>query len=164
MKCYENFPSRLQWTQFSLSSVLFKMCWKCSKSTDTYTEIISPSFVLKLTLNNINIISNTIHFLLHLEDMHTSKGEIITCWNVCTIRNTHLVTNHSLSACSIYPPVSKAESAERRIKSLVLKVKTYKMYDSSDRQSWNVHGACCPHQQARYCTASEGPVKGKVHM
>lgn len=36
---------------------------------------------------------------------------------------THLVTNHSLSACSIYPQVSTAASAERRMKQVVSKVK-----------------------------------------
>ena len=33
---------------------IVKICWKCSKSTDTLTEIISPSFILKTT-NKISV-------------------------------------------------------------------------------------------------------------
>lgn len=41
-----------------------------------------------------------------------------------SLRNedAHLVTNHSLSACSVYPQASTAGSAERRIKQVISKV------------------------------------------
>lgn len=38
------------------------MYWKCSKTTDTQTGLISPSFIFKTNKQKYKI-SNTVHFL-----------------------------------------------------------------------------------------------------